>query len=230
RPAAPATGTPHHIDRRHPRHRVASSLSHGGWRRRRHPRARTSASAGTWATTHRERPAPGCAQHGARSATPLRRPSAHPDRLGPGLRARAALPLRAEVPAGGARLREQGFRIALDDLRRAGEPDLPPAPRRRVGIDLRDVGDRGRRLLDVARSHGGILIAERVESAADWDPRAMFAAARPRRTATVGAPDEPVPRPTLISRSAGTDTALAPPAGQPRLPSAPRTLVGRGRC
>ena len=74
----------------------------------------------------------------------------------------------AEVVAGVARLREAGFRIALDDFvgLRGQEALLPMADY--VKIDLRDLHQRGPVLLDEGRRHGATLVAERVETRAEW--------------------------------------------------------------
>ena len=66
------------------------------------------------------------------------------------------------VLAGLDRLRARGYKIAIDDF--AAEPDqvamMPFADY--VKIDVRDVNRIGPQLVDLARSHGALLVAERV--------------------------------------------------------------------
>ena len=66
------------------------------------------------------------------------------------------------VLAGLARLRSRGYKIAIDDF--AAEPDqvamLPYADY--VKIDVRDVDRVGRQIVQLARLHGAVLVAERV--------------------------------------------------------------------
>lgn len=76
----------------------------------------------------------------------------------------------AAVVAGVRRLREHGFRIALDDFVGLSSQValLPYADY--VKVDRRDLALRGRPLVDLARSEGGRLVAERIETPAqrDW--------------------------------------------------------------
>lgn len=78
-----------------------------------------------------------------------------------------SVPADAAVVAGVARLREDGFKIALDDF--VGlESQLALLPYADyVKIDRRDLEERGPRLVDLARSHGATLVAERLETVAD---------------------------------------------------------------
>ena len=75
----------------------------------------------------------------------------------------------AEVVAGLARLRERGFRIALDDFVGLTHQValLPWADY--VKVDRRDLYQRGPELAALAASHGARLIAERVETAAELE-------------------------------------------------------------
>ena len=75
----------------------------------------------------------------------------------------------ADVLAGVARLRCEGFRIALDDF--AGLDSqcalLPYADY--VKVDMRDLVLQGPALRDLARSHGATLVAERLETVEDLE-------------------------------------------------------------
>jgi len=66
------------------------------------------------------------------------------------------------VLAGLRRLRARGYRIAIDDF--AAEPDqvrmIPYADY--VKIDVRDMDRIGPELVELARRHGAMLVAERV--------------------------------------------------------------------
>lgn len=68
---------------------------------------------------------------------------------------------------GVARLRERGFRIAIDDfVGLTGQVALLPHADY-VKVDLQDLATRGPALVDLAASGGARLVAERVESAED---------------------------------------------------------------
>ncbi|WP_231494912.1 EAL domain-containing protein [Cellulomonas sp. KRMCY2] len=74
----------------------------------------------------------------------------------------------AAVVRGVATLRAQGFRIAIDDFVGLDSqlPLLPYADY--VTIDRRDLV-RGPALVDLARTYGATLVAERIETAAEWE-------------------------------------------------------------
>jgi EAL and modified HD-GYP domain-containing signal transduction protein len=74
-----------------------------------------------------------------------------------------------EVLAGLARLRGEGFRIAIDDFVGLTHQVamLPYADY--VKVDRRDVYERGPELVDLARSTGATLVAERVETRDELD-------------------------------------------------------------
>lgn len=75
----------------------------------------------------------------------------------------------AAVVAGVARLRDRGFRIAIDDfVALTGQQALLPFADY-VKVDRRDLLERGPGLVDVARSHGAELIAERIEAPAELE-------------------------------------------------------------
>ena len=80
-----------------------------------------------------------------------------------------SVPADAAVLNGVARLRHEGFRIALDDF--VGLDSqlvlLPFADY--VKIDVRDLERHGHRLVALAQGHGASLVAERVETAEEWD-------------------------------------------------------------
>ena len=75
----------------------------------------------------------------------------------------------AAVIAGVRRLREAGYRIAIDDYvgLTSQEALLPYA--NYVKVDLRDLYLRGTSLLSAARSHGATLVAERIETTVEMD-------------------------------------------------------------
>src|SRR5690606_3641431 len=75
-----------------------------------------------------------------------------------------SVPADAEVVAGVAHLRRQGFQIALDDfVGTASQLKLLPYAAF-VKIDVRDLAARGAALMELAGSHGARLVAERVET------------------------------------------------------------------
>ena len=75
----------------------------------------------------------------------------------------------ADVVAGVARLRDKGFRIALDDFVGLDSQCalLPYADY--VKIDMRDLVLQGPALMQCARSYGATLVAERLETAEDLE-------------------------------------------------------------
>ena len=69
----------------------------------------------------------------------------------------------ARVLAGLRRLRARGFRVALDDfVGLTGQVAMLPYADY-VKVDVRDIEQRGPRLVELARSHGATLVAERIE-------------------------------------------------------------------
>ena len=75
----------------------------------------------------------------------------------------------AAVLAGVRRLRDAGYALAIDDFVGLDSQLLILPHASYVKVDLRDLATRGPRLLDLARSHGALLVAERIETAAQWD-------------------------------------------------------------
>jgi EAL and modified HD-GYP domain-containing signal transduction protein len=79
----------------------------------------------------------------------------------------ASTRIDAEVVQGVRRLREQGFRVAMAGF--VSRPDqralLPQADF--VKIDARDLDLEGEPVVELARSHGALLVAEFVESSVE---------------------------------------------------------------